>query len=95
MESVLERLHPEIEWVEPEIEGLLHGGTHHGMEAVTNVDRRRQHGGCGGRVQRSLQGRRRANLALRPRVGDPRRQGIRVEPFVDTLVATRALGNAG
>jgi hypothetical protein len=36
MESVLERLHPEIEWVEPEIEGLLYGGTHHGIEAVTN-----------------------------------------------------------
>jgi ketosteroid isomerase-like protein len=36
MESVLERLHPEIEWVEPELEGLLYGGTHHGIEAVTN-----------------------------------------------------------
>jgi hypothetical protein len=36
MESVLDRLHPEIEWVEPEIEGLLYGGTHRGIEAVTN-----------------------------------------------------------
>jgi ketosteroid isomerase-like protein len=34
IESVLAGLHPEIEWVEPEIEGLLYGGTHRGLEAV-------------------------------------------------------------
>ena len=34
IESVLGALHPEIEWVEPEIEGLLYGGTHRGLDAV-------------------------------------------------------------
>jgi ketosteroid isomerase-like protein len=34
--AVLEALDPEIEWVEPELEGLLYGGTHRGLEAVTN-----------------------------------------------------------
>jgi ketosteroid isomerase-like protein len=36
IESVLEALHPEIEWVEPEIEGLPYGRTHLGPEAMTN-----------------------------------------------------------
>jgi uncharacterized protein len=35
IESVLQALHPEIEWVEPEIDGLLYGGIHCGLEAVT------------------------------------------------------------
>ena len=34
IESVLAALHPEIEWVEAEIEDLLYGGTHRGREAV-------------------------------------------------------------
>ena len=33
-QSVIAGLHPEIEWVEPELEGLLYGGTHRGLEAV-------------------------------------------------------------
>jgi uncharacterized protein len=36
IESVLDGLHPEIEWVEPELESLAYGGTHRGVEAVAN-----------------------------------------------------------
>lgn len=36
IESVLAVLDPEIEWIEPELEGLPYGGTHHGAEAVAN-----------------------------------------------------------
>jgi uncharacterized protein len=114
MESVLERLHPEIEWVEPEIEGLLYGGTHHGIEAVTNEvlalipqtwERAELHPETwidGGNTVVVV-----GEFSARCKGGDERTwrfahvweirdgKGIRVEPFVDTLVATRALGNAG
>ena len=36
MESVIGVLDPDIEWVEPEVEGLLYGGTHRGLESVVN-----------------------------------------------------------
>ena len=35
-DTVVASLDPEIEWVEPEMEGLLYGGTHRGVEAVAN-----------------------------------------------------------
>jgi len=34
IDAVLAVLDPEVEWVEPELEGLLYGGIHHGVEAV-------------------------------------------------------------
>jgi uncharacterized protein len=34
--SVLGAFDPEIEWFEPEVEGLAYGGTHRGLEAVAN-----------------------------------------------------------
>jgi uncharacterized protein len=36
IESVLGALDPDIEWLEPEVEGLLYGGSHRGLEAVDN-----------------------------------------------------------
>jgi uncharacterized protein len=36
IESVLDRLHPDIEWVEPELEALPYSGTHRGFESVVN-----------------------------------------------------------
>ena len=33
-DSVIRALDPEIEWIEPELEGLLYGGVHRGVEAV-------------------------------------------------------------
>jgi uncharacterized protein len=36
IESVIAALHPEIEWIEPEMDALPYGGTHHGVEAVAN-----------------------------------------------------------
>jgi ketosteroid isomerase-like protein len=33
-DSVSRALDPEIEWIEPELEGLLYGGVHRGVEAV-------------------------------------------------------------
>jgi ketosteroid isomerase-like protein len=36
MESVLAVLDPDIEWLKPEVEGLLYGGTHRGLESVVN-----------------------------------------------------------
>jgi ketosteroid isomerase-like protein len=35
-DSVIAALDPAIEWVEPELEGLLYGGVHRGVEAVAN-----------------------------------------------------------
>jgi ketosteroid isomerase-like protein len=34
--SVLGAFDPEIEWFEPEVEGLAYGGAHRGLEAVAN-----------------------------------------------------------
>jgi uncharacterized protein len=36
VESLLQVLDPQIEWVEPDIEGFPTGGTHRGVEAVVN-----------------------------------------------------------
>ena len=34
IDAVLAVLDPEIEWIEPELEGLPYGGIHHGVKAV-------------------------------------------------------------